>query len=122
MTWKKPSPELIAFLDEALAGFQTERKKMFGSPVHFVNGNMFAAVHQDSLFVRLSEADRKELLSSNDEAALFEPMEGRKMREYVVIPDSIYNDPTEFPVWLNRGYEYVASLPPKEPKRRKKKA
>ena len=62
---------------------------MFGCPVFFVNSNMFSGVFEDDIFIRLSEKDRKELFSKYDEAAPFEPMKGRKMKEYVVLPESI---------------------------------
>ena len=43
MVWRKPTPELIQFLDEVLAGYDSQRKPMFGSPVYWVNGNMSPA-------------------------------------------------------------------------------
>jgi TfoX/Sxy family transcriptional regulator of competence genes len=48
----------------------------------------------------------------------FEPMKGRVMKEYVVLPDSLYNDPEKFNELLSRSYEYVSSLPVK-PKKKK---
>jgi hypothetical protein len=55
-------------------------------------------------------------LAANPEATKFEPMAGRVMKEYVVLPESIYNNATVFSKWLDRSYEYVLSLPIKEPK------
>jgi len=78
-------------------------KKMFGCPVYFVNNNMFIGVFQDDIFIRLSESDREEILSTYDEATQFEPMKGRKMKEYIVLPESLYNDPEKFEEWLNRS-------------------
>jgi hypothetical protein len=92
---------------------------MFGCPVYFVNGNMFAGLHQDNLFIRLSAIDRKELFKICDEAALFEPMAGRPMKEYVVIPESLYSEAEEFAKWLNRSFGYVSSLPKKAMKGKK---
>jgi TfoX/Sxy family transcriptional regulator of competence genes len=107
MVWRKPSPELIRFLDEVLASYQCQRKPMFGSPVYWVNGNMFAGVHQGSLFVRLSEADRQAIFAASDEAAPFEPMPGRPMKEYVTLPESL------LPEWVERAHRYALTLPPK---------
>ena len=42
--------------------YTCEKKKMFGSPVYFINRNMFAGVQADNLFIRLSEPDRAEIL------------------------------------------------------------
>jgi len=78
-------------------------KKMFGCPVYFVNNNMFIGVFQDDIFIRLSESDREEILSTYDEATQFEPMKGRKMKEYIVLPESLYNDPEKFEEWLKRS-------------------
>jgi TfoX/Sxy family transcriptional regulator of competence genes len=119
--WKKVPPEMATFLDRALAGFACEKRSMFGCPVYFVNGNMFAGLHQDNLFVRLPANDQKELFKAYDEASVFEPMAGRPMKEYAVIPESLYSDAQEFPRWLNRSFDYVASLPKKVPKKNVKK-
>ena len=55
-------------------------------------------------------------------AHLFEPMEGRPMKEYVVFPDEMLADRDALRGWMARGLAYAASLPPKEKKPRKKKA
>jgi hypothetical protein len=71
--------------------------------------------------VRLEENDRAELLAQPG-AHLFEPMEGRPMREYVVFPEAMLSDRAALTAWLAKGLAYAASLPPKEKKPRKKKA
>jgi hypothetical protein len=57
--WEKSSPELVA-LFEALAPEEPaiSRKKMFGWPCCFVNGNLLAGLHKQSMIFRLSDADR----------------------------------------------------------------
>ena len=121
MPWKKASRELIDILENTMQEFQCERRMMFGSPTFFVNNNMFAGVHQDTIIMRLSEKDRGEIMERYDEIALFEPMEGRFMKEYVAVPESVAADITVLHQWLNRSYQFAASLPPKEPKRKAKK-
>ena len=118
MAWKKASLELRELLAEAAAPFVSQRKMMFGSPVHVLGGNMFTGVHQDSIFVRLPEEDRDALLEEYDEAAPFEPMPGRAMKEYMVLPEAVINDPQELHRWLERAHRFAASLPPKQPKAR----
>ena len=86
MAWKKPSEELSKFLDERISSFNVKKKTMFGCPVYFVNDNMFTGVFQDDIFIRLSEPDRLELVSKYDEAAQFEPIKGRIMKEYHILP------------------------------------
>lgn len=121
MEFKKPSPELCEHLDETMESFDTQKRTMFGSPVYFVNRNMFCGVHQDAIFMRLPEEDRETLLEEFDEAQVFEPMEGRKMKEYVAVPEAVYDDPETFNSWLRKSFQYVSSLTPKSEKKSKKK-
>ena len=120
MAWKKVSPELVERLDRAVAGYATEKRTMFGCPVHFVGGNMFAGAHQENLFIRLAEGDRKEIFQRHPGATLFEPMKGRIMKEYAVLPAALLEDAVALGEWLARAHDYVASLPPKEPRKGKK--
>lgn len=122
MEWKKVSTEIAEFIDHELTPFNCDKKKMFGCPVYFVNNNMFAGVQQDNLFIRLSEKDREEIFALNDEVKSFEPMEGRIMKDYVVLPESVFTQKEFLDQWLNRSYSFVSSLAPKEPKSKKKKA
>ncbi len=63
-------------------------------------------------FLRLGENDRGELLRIEG-ASEFDPMGGRPMREYVVLPDSMLEDQDELQSWLTRSIGYTRSLPPK---------
>jgi len=121
MAWKKASAELIKLLEQSMVNYRCDRKAMFGSPTFFVNNNMFAGVHQDTIIIRLSEQDRQEIQSSYDEAAPFEPMEGRIMKEYIALPESLCHNAEILQEWLTRSYQYALSLPFKEPKRSKRK-
>lgn len=120
MPWKKASEELTRLLEDHVAGFDVEFRKMFGSPVYFVKGNMFVGVHQDSIMLRLKPLDQEALFDEYDEAMPFEPM-GRRMKEYVLLPPSVYDDDEQMKKWLNISYDHVHSLPVKEKKQRKKK-
>jgi TfoX/Sxy family transcriptional regulator of competence genes len=121
MEWEKASLELGIALEELLTGFPCQKKPMFGSPVYFVNGNMFTGVKGRVAFLRLSESDRKSIMEVCDEVLPFEPRPGFFMKEYVELPDSRLSDPDFTTRWLTRSYEYVAGLPPKEKPARKKK-
>jgi TfoX/Sxy family transcriptional regulator of competence genes len=113
MKWRKPREDLVALLDEVIPQGEAavEFKPMFGGPCYWSRGNMFAAVHQESIIVRLGEQDRAELLAVPG-AHLFEPMEGRPMREYVAFPDAMLADEAALRGWLGKGLAYAASLPP----------
>lgn len=120
MAWKKPNSKLSEFLDERISSFDVKKKKMFGCPVYFANDNMLTGVFENDIFIRLSEQDRNKLISENDEVKPFEPVKGRVMKEYVVLPDSVYNDPEKFIELLRSSYEYVLSFPSRKTKQKKK--
>ncbi len=110
--WRAAPAPLVARFDRAVAALpEIQQRKMFGYPAAFVNGHMFAGVFQTSLFVRLAETDRTELIEK-DGATPFAPMPGRVMREYVVLPPSIVESEAKLTAWLSRASHYVASLPP----------
>ncbi|MFC1945718.1 TfoX/Sxy family protein [Chloroflexota bacterium] len=120
MVWKKADPELINLLEDALKGTACERRHMFGSPTFFINNNMFAGVHQNTVILRLSEADRAALFADYDEAGPFTPMPGRPMREYAALPEPLAARPDVLNKWLEGSYRYASSLPPKPPGKKKK--
>lgn len=121
MEWRKPPAELVERLHELVPDDPAiEFKPMFGGPCYWTGGNMFAAVHQQNLIVRLGEAEREELLVLPG-AAPFEPM-GRRMKEYVVLPPDVVGDDARGRDWLTKSFAYAASLPPKEKKPRRTSA
>lgn len=110
--WRKSPSALIEFFDKALPDDpRVERRRMFGYPCAFVNGQLFTGLHQDSMIVRLGEAERAELLREAG-AAIFEPMAGRAMREYVVLPPDMTARSAK--AWVARGLAYAAALPAKK--------
>ncbi|MDI6884990.1 MAG: TfoX/Sxy family protein [archaeon] len=113
--------ELVNFLSENLKDVECQSRKMFGYPVYFINNNMFIGVHQEDLFLRLAADDKENALTKYEGIKPFEPMPGRIMKEYVVIPPNIYTNPEIFKELLTKSIRYVSSLPPKEKKRKKKK-
>ena len=121
MNWRKaPDSVKEAFAAALPDDPAIQRTQMFGYPAAFVNGNMFAGVHQEDVVVRLAEAQRVELTSAGGRQ--FEPMPGRPMREYVALPDAILGDDASLSRWLDAAFRFAAALPAKEPKPRRKKA
>jgi hypothetical protein len=122
----RPAPDaLVRRFEAALAAAPgAEGRKLFGYPAAFRHGNMFAGLFQHSMILRLSPEDRA-TLAGRAGATPFEPMPGRPMREYVVVPPAIVESPGggELQRWLARAYDYAGSLPPKprgtKPKKRK---
>jgi len=89
------------------------RRQMFGQPAAFLNGHMFFGVFGDRLFLRLSVADRLEAFKRG-KMTTFEPMPGRPMKEYVVLPDRLLKDAPATRAWIERSMGYVRGLPPKK--------
>jgi TfoX/Sxy family transcriptional regulator of competence genes len=121
MAWKKASPEMSDLLAEAVAPFPAVMRRMFGFPAYFANGNMFTGVFEDTIILRLADQDRAELVAAYDETAPFEPMAGRPMREYVVLPEVLLSDSAALNEWLERSFSWASGLPPKETKAAKTK-
>jgi TfoX/Sxy family transcriptional regulator of competence genes len=91
-------------------------RPMFGNISAFVNGNMFTGLFGNDLFVRLSEENRKQLLE-NKGASLLEPMKGKPMKEYVVIPRTWRNQDQTVRLWVTRSLDWTSRLPPKKTKK-----
>lgn len=120
MKWKKPSQQLIDAFNRLVPDEEgVEKRKMFGYPCSFVNNNMFMGIHQENMFLRLSEHDRPLFLKLN-ETRYFEPIAGRFMKEYVVVPQWMLEKQNEVQNWIRKSLKYVSSLPPKIKEKNKK--
>ncbi len=118
--WRKTPPEMEEALAEAMRPYPAQPRKMFGFSTWFVNGNMFAGTFEDAVILRLAEKDREALLAAEDEVGVFTPMEGRPMKEYLLIPEPLFSDRAWFAPHLARSFRYASSLPPKRSPKRKK--
>jgi TfoX/Sxy family transcriptional regulator of competence genes len=111
--WKKTPPELAATFDRAAPKDpKVVRKPMFGYPALYLNGNMFAGTFQDKIVARLSEVGRERALKAG--AKPFEPMPGRPMKEYVVVPAADVAKPAALAKWIEQARAYATTLPDKK--------
>jgi len=92
-------------------------RPMFGNLSAFISGNMFMGVYGEDFLVRLPESDRADLLK-HDGAAIFEPMKGRQMKEYIVVPRQWTRDTARIKPWVKKSLDWSSKLPPKKPKKR----
>ena len=117
-----PAPEeLVHSFDNAMKDFpMATQRKMFGYPAAFVNGNMFAGLFQDAMFLRLSDEDRAAFRSEYG-ARLFEPIPGRPMRGYVLVPRFVLKSHKHLNAWTRKAMDYTGSLPPKVSRSKVKK-
>ncbi len=88
-------------------------KPMFGNISAFVNGNMFFGLFGNDMFVRLSEKDQLELLKKKG-ASKLEPMKGRPMKDYIVMPNAWIDEPETIRTWIARSLASSSKLPPKK--------
>ena len=113
----KPAPrEAVSAFEAAtsvLAG--VEPRKMFGYSCVFANGNMFSGLHEAGMVLRLPDEHRAEFLRLKG-AEQFEPMPGRVMREYVVVPKVLLKAAEQLREWVEKSLSYVSSLPTKPKK------
>ena len=113
MKMKPASKEWTDAFDKALEGnTDVERKKMFGYPAIFVNGNMAAGLHSSGLVLRLNEGDRDALQKKG--GVPFEPMKGRVMTGFMVAPQDYVSKNAELRKWLAKSIEHARSMPSKK--------
>lgn len=109
-----PSPAaLVTRFDEVAARHpRGERRKMFGYPALFVNGNLATSLFADGWCVRLSATDCEAALALTG-AAPFAPMPGRTMRGWAVLPPDVVADDAALDGWVERAMDFAGSLAPK---------
>jgi TfoX/Sxy family transcriptional regulator of competence genes len=95
-------------------------RPMFGQLSAFVNGNMFMGIFGDDVLLRLPDDERAAVLGAG--GGPFEPMGGRPMKEYVILPPAWRDDLDRIHEWVARSLDFAEELPPKQPKPSKKKA
>ena len=87
--------------------------RMFGGIAAKVNGYMLGGLFARSVMVRLSPADQRTALAL-DGAEPFAPMgDHRVMKDTVLLPEDMMDDPAQLRDWLTRAIAFTASLPPK---------
>ncbi len=114
------SPELAEKLDQIIlaCGYPTEKKKMFGHEVHFLNTHMFSGANEMGIFVHIGKEAKETALETETGVAPFQPMEGMTMKEYLLLQEPVYSNPDTLKKWLDLSSKYLLSLPPKEKKKR----
>jgi TfoX/Sxy family transcriptional regulator of competence genes len=120
MKWVKAPDALKAHIDTLMQGADCEKRPMFGYPAYFINKNLFAGLFQDKLFVRLSPEQVTSLSKSYPALANLEPMPGRPMKAYYVIPEKLHEHKGKMGKLVAEAAGYCRSLPEKVKKPRKK--
>jgi TfoX/Sxy family transcriptional regulator of competence genes len=113
--WQKPSEQTIAIYQGIVSRLDgIEKRKMFGCPCAFVNGNMFFGVYQDQLFLRMGD-EQREQLNLTIPIKSFAPM-GKVMKAYIAVPGEIINEQGKLLTLVQNALNNVQKLPPKTKK------
>jgi TfoX/Sxy family transcriptional regulator of competence genes len=112
MAWKKSPPELIAAFAKAKpTDPSVTSRPMFGYPALFLNGKMFAGTFQDKIVVKFGD-DRS--IPGAKTAKGFEPMPGRPMTGFYVVPEPVVKSPAKLRAWIDHAHAYAKTLPAKK--------
>ena len=115
----KPSEQAkVAFTKLVPGGPAVKLRPMFGNLAAFVNGNMFAGLYGEDLFVRLPEPESAKVRKQGGRD--FEPMPGRAMKGYVTVPSGWGRKPEAAKGWIGIALELTSLMPPKVPGAKKK--
>ncbi|MFZ0891957.1 MAG: TfoX/Sxy family protein [Thermoplasmata archaeon] len=91
-------------------------KKMFGNPAAFVDGQLCIGTYGPDVLLRLSAEDQS-IAAAVPGVRPFEPMPGRIMGGYLVLPASLLADRREGKKWVERAVKWTKSLPGKKSKK-----
>ena len=107
--------DLVLRIRKVLAGRpgMTE-KTMFGGVAFLLNGHMFCGIVKDELMVRIGKAGYAEALRKPH----VRPMDftGKPLAGYVYVDQAGCRGDAALAAWLERGAEFVRTLPAKTPK------
>jgi TfoX/Sxy family transcriptional regulator of competence genes len=115
MTLPKPSEQTKAAFQKLVPPDPAvTTRPMFGNLAGFVNGNMFCGLFGEDLFVRVSDEDQAKVRKQGGRA--FEPMPGRAMTGYVVVPAGWQKKPDATRAWIVTALSWSRTLPAKSAK------
>jgi TfoX/Sxy family transcriptional regulator of competence genes len=121
MQMPKSPPALIERFDTVASDFpEATRRLTFGFPCLYVGGNMVTGLYGESWHVRVDKDDTDELLRLPG-ARPFEPMPGRPMTGFTLLPEAIVDDDAAVREWVGRAIAHVSTMPVKTPKPRSSK-
>jgi TfoX/Sxy family transcriptional regulator of competence genes len=89
-------------------------KPMFGNLAAFVNGNMFAGLFGEGLFVRLPDPEAEAVIKKG--GRWFEPMAGHRMGGYVMVAADWQQKPATITPLIVRALTLTRAMPAKRKK------
>ena len=115
---QKPQPVPTALLeryDRVIAAEPGVERKGAAIPYTSVNGNMFSYLDSGHLVLRLPAAERQTFLERY--STTLHVAYGVVQKEYVDVPDDVFERPDEAGPLFRASYAYAAALRPKPTKR-----
>jgi hypothetical protein len=106
------SVELEKRIDACLGEQGLAKQKMFGGICYLLQGNMCFGIYKEFLIVRLGSAEAAAPFLAQADVR---PMDitGRPMKGWIMVAPSGYEGPDRLTAWIDRGREFVRTLPPK---------
>ncbi|MCC6904409.1 MAG: TfoX/Sxy family protein [Anaerolineae bacterium] len=92
-------------------------RRMFGLFGVYARGRFFAIVSPAGLALKLPAAKHPPLIAAGGRPLRFAP-DGPTMREYMVVPPALLEDPARLTRWIEASLDYVLTLPLKPRLRR----
>jgi TfoX/Sxy family transcriptional regulator of competence genes len=121
MSLPKPSEQAkTAFQKLVPVDSAVSTRPMFGNLAAFVNGNLFCGLFGEDLFVRVSDAEQAKIRQQGGRA--FEPMPGRAMTGYVMVPPGWQKKPDASRAVVVIALAWSRALPAKTARAAKKPA
>ena len=110
----RPGAYAKAAFSTLVPGGQTVTlRPMFGTRGAFVNGNMFAGLFGEDLFVRLPVDESAKVRKEGGKD--FAPMAGHPMNGYVTVPGTWRTKPAAVRVWIATALEVTGHMTAKVP-------
>jgi hypothetical protein len=91
---------------------------MFGGLAFMINGNMFCGVVHDDLMVRVGPDGHESALTNPGARPM--DMTGRPSKGMVFVGPTGYDTDQALRGWVEEGFAFTSSLPPKQAKKAKK--
>ena len=105
-----PDPRVLAVFDAMIAGVPGVTRNGDQNPYCAINGNMYAQMSKlDRIGMRLNKADLAEFLATYH-AGLHEGYPGFFQKEYVAIPERLYDDTETLQAWFRKSHAHAAAL------------
>lgn len=115
-----PNPKVLSAFEAMIEGVPGIERKGDQNPYLSMNGNMYALMNKEDRFgIRLGKEDFETFLSTYD-ARKFEGVPGYFMREYVEVPEALYDQTEVLQDWFKCSHAYARTLKPKPTTKPKK--